>query len=301
MIMGWGAGAYCQIYKESTYGTFPPSPPSPLTIELSTDTAIFPRKIPFMRKIRSNRFGNRPHRNVSHRYQVQATLTTLLYPSQAQYLLDMALKLTSSELDSYSIRFYDTVEQTQWTGFKVKRLRLESAAETDEGEVKATLELWGQKRDANPAGWTTPADNLYPGDAAWAFVETDGILVLGSTRTLYNRFAIEVNNELDRTFDEKAYCTTCTYAGREITWEFDCQFNSASDRSAFEAQSALSGSIGFTRSSGTITLGFDFNDAVVMNDWNANLPLGKKGYQQIKLQSLVDSTATTDITYTVTP
>lgn len=301
--MPWGAGAYTQFFQEDTYGTFPATidPTKTLTFEIIGDDQWKIRRTALTADVRTAHKGNRRARRVSHRHTVQGSLTTWLYPSQTQHILDWAL-----QDQSWSCQTFNTIVQEQFLGIKVRKITLSAAADQQEGEVKCVLDLVGQTQGtAVSSGWAKPADNLYPYEDAWALTDTPGHLEFGTSagnvRTRYKDFSLEITNILDATFDETPYIRTCTYAGRDVTLSFTPQFLNHDDLDAFLAQSTVVAKLGFQKGTGGTakTLTFDFKTLNKIDRFDYTLPLASRSYSPITMGNFVDNPNTDDFTYTV--
>src|SRR5690242_13232377 len=91
-----------KIWKESSYGTFA-NPGSPvkgtdyIVIKLTEDNGFTLRAKPKQEFIRGQSFRNRRSQLVQTQTAVEGNLSTILYPEQTQFLLDMIAKQNAGQ------------------------------------------------------------------------------------------------------------------------------------------------------------------------------------------------------------
>lgn len=294
--MGWGAQQWLRCTKEATYGTYNASAPGgDITwFRLPGDNAFTMRSVPQRQTIRSADGGNRRRQVVANRKVVAGNLATLFYPSQAAYLLGAAITLTSNDLASYTLDYWDTVQVHRFLGCKVGALSISGTAQGD--YIPLSVSWVGQSR-----GTTTlaqPADTVFPSDLPYQHYESKGLLSIGGTITKYKALSVKIANSLAPTWDEDQWITACYYAGRDVDLGVTPQYLSATMRSNFESQSALTISAAWQRPSGLLTT-LDLKTKNYVADCGDELPLGNAAYQAIGVQCFYDQAATTDVAFTV--
>lgn len=294
--MGWGAQQWLRCTKEVTYGVTPASPAGGTVIwfRLPGDDAFTMRPVPQRRVIRSADGGNRRRQQVSARVVVAGAMSTLWYPTQSAYLLNAALTLTSNDLSSYTLDYFDTQQVFRIPGCKVQSLTLPGDAQGD--YIPATVAWVGQKRDTTTLA--APADTVFPSEVPYEHYESKGLLSIGSTVSKYSSLGVTINNILAPTWDEDRFITALYYAGRDVNLSLRLQYLSAAMRTNFEAQSALTISAAWARAAG-LTTTFNLNTINYIADLGDDLPLGDAAYQTLNIESFYDQTAGTDVAFTV--
>lgn len=294
--MAWGAQSWLRITKESTYGTFDSGA---LTsniawVRLHSSNAFTMRAVPQVQVIRSADGGNRRRQLVASRKVVQGNLSTLFYPTQASFFLNAALTLTSNDLASYTIDFWDSIQVHRFLGCKVSQLHLAGTAQAD--AVPLSLSWVGQSKTT--ATLADPGVTVFPTEVPYVHFESKGLLSIGGTVTKYSALGITVKNMLDGTFDEDQWITSCPYVGRDIDLNVKLQYVSSTLRTAFEAQSALTVTAAWARSGG-LTSTIDLKTKDYVSSVQDDLPLDKASYQNVDVHCFYDSAATTDASFTV--
>lgn len=294
--MGWGAQQWLRCTKEVTYGVTPGSPAGGTVqwFRLPGGNAFTMRPVPQRRVIRSADGGNRRRQQVSARTVVSGAMSTLFYPTQAQYLLDAALTLTSNDLNSYTLDYFDTQQVFRFTGCKVQSLALPGDAQGD--YLPASVAWVGQKRDTTTLD--QPADTVFPSEVPYEHYESKGLLSIGSTITKYSSLGVTISNTLAPTWDEDRWITALYYAGRDVNLSLRLQYLSAAMRTNFEAQSKLTISAAWARAAG-LTTTLDLKTVNYIADLGDDLPLDNAAYQTIGVECFYDQTATTDVAFTV--
>lgn len=294
--MGWAAQAWLRATKEAVYGTFNASATSPdiAWFRLPSSNAFTMRAVPQRRIIRSADGGNRRRQQVAARKVVVGQLSTLFYPTQAAYLLGAALTLTSNDLASYTLDFFDSVQVHRFLGAKVANLRLPGTAEAD--YIPATIQWVAQSKDT--ATLAQPADTVFPSEVPYEHTESKGLLSVGGVQTKYSSLGVTIANTLAPCWDEDQWISSLYYAGRDVNLDFRVQYLAATLRTAFQSQSALTVSAGWARVAG-LTTTFDLKTKNYIADLGDDLPLDGAGYQQVSIEAFYDQASTTDCAFTV--
>lgn len=295
--MPWGAQSWLKITPETTYGVRNGAGAA-TWCRLHADDAFTMRPAPLAQIIRSADGGNRRRQRVAARTAYAGQLTTLMYPTQAAVLLGAAFTLTSNDLGSYTLDFFDSVRVQGYLGAKVKSLKIVSQADQDYLIVQ--IGWVAQRLDASLTTLAQPLDNVFPSEVPYEHVETDGLVTVGGSAIgLYRGITVDVTNVLTGTWDEKRYITSCYYGGRDVDVQVDLQYVSTAFRAALEAQTALTVSLGWARTSPTksVTLDLKTKDYVaVVAD---RIPLSGPAYQTVSIESFYDQGAGTDCALTV--
>jgi hypothetical protein len=293
--MGWGAQQWLRITKEATYGTFDAAATVIWWVRIPDDDAFTMRAVPQRQTIRSADSGNRRVQQVSPRKAVAGNLTTIAYPTQMGKWLDMALTLTANDLFSYSIDYWDGVQEHRFLGVKCASLGYTSGADHD--YVDLSLSLIGQSKGTTTL--TQPAFTVFPSEVPYVHFESKGLISIAAAAvTKYKTASFTINNTLDGTWDEDQWITSLIYGGRDVNTSITPQYATSTLRTAFETQSALALSMGWTRPSGLATT-IDLKATNYMANCLDNLKLGGANYQAIDLEAYFDATALTDCSFTV--
>ena len=292
--MGWGAQQWLKFTPESAYGTYD-SAGTAFWIRLVDDTAFDMRSVVQRQIIRSADGGNRRRQLVSARKVVAGNLKTLFYPSQAATILGAALTLTSNDLKSYTIDYYDSVQGMRFLGAKVGSLTVSTDSSSDYASL--SLGLVAQKRDT--VSLAQPADTVFPTDTPFTHFESKGnVSIGGSTAVKYKSLSISVKNILDPTWDEDEWISSLLYCGRDVDVSIAMQYLSTTMRDDFESQSALAVSLAWARPSG-VTATLDCQSTNYIAEVGDQLRLGAANYQTINIQTFYDQAGSTDCSFTV--
>lgn len=294
--MGWGAMQWLRATKEAVYGEYNASAVAGdvCWFRLVGPNAFAMRAVPQRRVIRSADGGNRRRQQVAARKVVGGRLNTLFYPSQAQYLLDAALKLTANDLPSYTLDYFDSVQVHRFLGSKVGALALDGSAEAD--HLTAGVDWVGRERSTTTLA--QPADAVFPVEVPYEHVESKGLLSIGGVVTKYSQLNVAIANTLAPTWDEDQWISNLYYAGRDVNLATRIQYVAATMRAAFESQSALAVSAAWARASG-LTTTIDLKGLNYVAGVDDDLPLDGATYQTLNLESFYHQGSSTDCSYTV--
>lgn len=301
--MGWGAQQWLRATKEATYGAFDGSalPANVHWIRLPTNNpfTMRPDKSKARKVIRSADGGNRRRQVVSARTILGGKLSTLFYPSQADYFLSWASTLASNALTSYTLDYFDTVRARRYLGVMVEQLKVASTAEQD--YVTLECDLIGQKQDEADPTLAQPADSVFPTDLPYEHFETKGQVTVGASPVAivkYKSFNLTIKNVLQGTWDEDNYITALYYCGRDVDYDLDLQYTANTWRPDFEAQTPLTIAAGFARAGTGNTLAMALQAQNYVADLPPeDLPLDNAAYQHVGLQAFYDPTNSTDFSY----
>jgi hypothetical protein len=295
--MAQGMRQWGRITPETTFGTYNVSGTANW-VRLTGDNASTIEPTPQRFRIKSADGGNKVVMSGANRVKVEGNISTYLYPSQAGSFLALATTLTSFDLGSFTYDHFDSVRLRRYLGCKVAKATITCAAESDEGNAKISLDIVAQKQDSVDPTLAEPAVTVFPTGLPYTIQELSGALTIGaSARTAFKSLAIAFNNTLAANFESGVYVNNVTHCGREILIDADLQYASATDRAAWEAQTAQTLTAVFTKVSPAKILTLTFNAANRINSLSRTLPLGDVSRQGIQLQSQVDGT-NGDFSYT---
>lgn len=298
--MGWGAQQWLRITREATYGVRNPSPSGSDVIwcRLYQANPFTMRPTPQRQVIRSADASNRRRQVVAARIVYTGQLQTLLYPSQASYWMTAAATLVANDLNSYTIDYVDSTRTLGYLGCKVQTLGITSNAQTD--YIPLSVGWMAQRVDATMTSLNQPSDGNFPTEVPYEHTESAGQMIVGgSTLTRYSSATVTFNNVLQGTWDEQAYITNCYYCGRDVDFTIRAQYVAATLRAAFEAQSPLTCSLKWARTSPSNSVTINCQTRNYTGSISDEIPLDGPAYQTLNFQTFYDPTAGTDISVTV--
>jgi hypothetical protein len=256
-------------------------------------------------------------------------LTMLVTYTQAKRLLDLAtipvnsgrttpwVTTDASSLmpagDLASVSIYEgidadgTVLRTATRGAKIARLRLACSAQSP--AMIATITFAAQKVDPDnnyggsdstaPSAteFPEPSESDFPTDLV-LFQHCGGAVTIGSARTLFDTFAMEIVNSFDPFRGPNNFVQRMRFWGREsATLGFRNLLTAATDRTAYEANTALDARVTFTL--GNQSIAIDFNEANrIDTPPQDSLENGKTFFQELSIANYYDATAAADLSIT---
>jgi hypothetical protein len=251
---------------------------------------------------------------ISDHYVCRGSLKTKLYPSQAQLLLDLLLTRvnsgqtapwTTTELagDLASVSIFHAVRRSDGSYSRKRFAGVKASAGTIAVSRQSTtaslaLELQACRSYGNAMdGSTDPDSNAFPAPSEsdypvgpYTFKQTAGLLSIASTRTQYDSLSIQIQNSLDGRWFENPFLSINQFNGRSSTLETDLYFTALpDDRSAFEAITAQSCSVGFD--DGASRLSISFNGKNYVSDLPYDLPLDRAFMSKLRLKNCWDPSA----------
>jgi hypothetical protein len=291
--MGWGAQSWVRITPEITWGTYNGAG-TPLWVRLPGPNACTVRATPQRQIIRSADGGNRRRQVVAGKIAVAGNLSTLFYPTQAAVLFGLAMTLSSNDLGSFTLDFWDTIQVHRFLGAKINSLACNGSASQD--YIPMSLGITAKSRTTTTLA--QPADTVFPTEIPYEHIESLGLLSIGGVQTKYSTLGFTLKNFLDGTFDEAATITSLIYCGRDLDLSVRLQYVAATLRAALDAQTALTITSGWARTAGLATT-LDLKTKSYVATVGDELPLDKAAYQTIGIQTFYDQAATTDFSFTV--
>jgi hypothetical protein len=294
--MAWAGQTWIEFLQETTYGTFNAAGAT-FYPRLYQGNSFTPRRTVQRQVIRTADAGNRRIQVVANRQVFTGTLKTLFYPTQAQYVLNMATQLTSNVLNSYSALYWDSIQAWKLLGGRVSALRLSSNAQQD--YVSLELDLVFQQRDDTYTTFAQPAESVYPTENPYCHVDSKTHITLAAaTVTKYKQIDINLTNILQPTWDEDHIISDALYCGRDFNFSLIPQYTAATYRTDYEQQTPLSWSIGWANPV-PHSVTFDGKSSGYIDSVADDLPLDGPGYQTLANQLFFDKAASTDFAVTV--
>lgn len=284
------------VVQESSYGVFN-SGGSKWYPRLHGGNAFSARIVPARTVLRSADAGNRRIGVVANRNVIVGTLKTLLYPTQASYIMTAATSLTSNQLGSYSFEYYDSARVQRYLGGMCSGMRISSSAQAD--AVSVETDWIFQSYDATFTVFAQPAQSNYPTEVPYQHVNSAGNVTLAASAiTKYKQIDINLKNMLVGTWDESANITACYYCGRDLDFSAVPQYTAATYRTDYEGQTPLTWVVGWANAV-PHSVTFTCEASGYIDSIADDLPLDGPGYQTLANQIFFDKTATTDFTVAV--
>lgn len=294
--MAWAGQTWIKVFAETSYGVFA-SGGATWYPRLFGGNAFTPRVVPARTVLRSADAGNRRIQVVANRNVIVGTLKTLLYPTQAAYIMTAASTLTSNALGSYSFEYWDSIRAWRLLGGMCSGMRLSSSAQAD--AVSLETDWIFQSLDATFTTFAQPAQSVYPTENPYQHVNSAGIITLGgSAVTKYKQIDINLKNTLVGTWDELSNISACYYCGRDLDFTLTPQYVATTFRTDYEDQTPLTWVIEWANAvphSVTITGEASGYIDTISDD----LPLDGPGYQALANQIFFDKTASADFSIAV--
>lgn len=297
--MGWGAQQWLRATPETTFGQYN-SAGQAEWLRLHANNAFSMRSdVSKTRKvIRSADGGNRRRQVVNARTVYGGKLVTPAYPSQMSWLLGWATTLSSNNLSTYTLDFWDGVRARRYLGVMVDQLQLSGDDQSD--FYVLSLSLTGQTTAGTDPTLAQPADSVFPTEVPWEHIETRGLITLGGSAIVnYKSFSLTIANTLRGKFNEWPYISNLYYCGRDVDFRCVPEYASSSWRADFEAQTQLTMEAGFNRASPAhaLTLNFQTNNYLAELP-PEDLPLDDAAYTELGFQAFYDQTVGSDFSFT---
>jgi hypothetical protein len=294
--MGWAGQTWIEVVAESSYGVFAAGGAKWYPV-LDGGNSFTPRIVPARQVIRSADSGNRRRQVVANRQVIAGTLKTLLYPSQAAYIMTAATTLTSNVLGSYSFQYFDSTRVQRYLGGMCSAMRISSNAQQD--YVTCETDWIFQSLDPSFTVFAQPAQTNYPVENPYQHVNTKGnVSLAASAITLYKQVDINLKNMLVGTWDESTTISACYYCGRDLDFTAVPQYTAATYRTDYEAQTPLTWVIEWANAV-PHSVTFTCEASGYIDGISDDLPLDGPGYQSLANQIFFDKTATTDFAVVV--
>jgi hypothetical protein len=261
---------------------------------------------------------------ISDRYDVTGSLDTILYPTQAQFLLDWSsTRINSGQTlpwvtteppgDLASCTVYHAIKQStgaynlkQFSGVKITSWKVDVSS--DGTIAKLSLGLMGSKQvgfgtetgDPTSTPFPAPAETSYP-TGPYTFAMTSGQLSIGgSTRSGYASLSIDVSNVIDGEWFETSYRQVIQFQGRSSKLMTKLFYKpSPNDGIAYELLTAQAASVTFVNGVTNQNLTVTYNGQNTITDLPYDLPLDKVYMIDMTLQNRFDPSAPGDISFSL--
>lgn len=243
----WGSRQWVRLTKEATRGEFDTgaSAGNIAWMRLDSDNAFDMDMAPQQYMIRSADALNMPVQSDFQHYKTTGSLNTLMYPSQANFLLDWAITLASAGTPAtytpktVTAHWFDGVRVREFLGVHVMTFGLTSTA-GQPVRLALGLEAWKESLSHSVA-LAEPASTVFPTDLPFNHGATSGGLKIGSNtaRTQYESFGLNIANLNAVSFNEATY-PDIDFGGRDATFTAGLRFASGEiDRAAFQTHATL--------------------------------------------------------------
>jgi Phage tail tube protein len=321
------AREYLLVVRESALNTPIMSPvlgTDMIYIRLADGNAFKMRAKPVIQKVSYGGGFAVAAEAISDHYAVEGTLDTLLYPAQAQLLLDWATTRinsaqtspwTTTEVpgDLASCTVYHAIRQStgaynlkQFSGVKVTSAKIDVSREAT--IAKLSLGLMGSKQvgfgtetgDPTSTPFPAPAETSYP-TGPYTFAMTAGQLSIGgSTRTGYASLGIDIKNAIDGQWFETSFRQVLQFLGRESQLSTKLFYKpSPNDGITFESLTAQAAEVTFQNGVTGQNLTINFNGQNTISDLPYDLPLDKVYMIDMTLDNRFDPSAPGDFVFSL--
>jgi hypothetical protein len=320
------APEFLMLVRESSYGTPVANPvvgTDAFSIRLTEGNAFSMHARPVIQELPYGGGLAVTAEAVSDFTEVQGSLRTKLYPSQAAFLLGWLLTRVGADQSSpwatteppgdlasvsayHAVRRGDgTYQRTRYAGVKPLAGRLECSR--SDPVWKLSLDLQAQRNVGNPhdgstdptaAEFPAPAEADYP-TGPYLFLHSapqggQGGFQVGTVRTQYESLALTVENALDARPFESRFLQVCSFRGRASTLEAHLRLKATpDDRAAYEALVAQATRL--TLNDGTHTCVLDFRGQNTITKLPHDLPLDKVFMITLALKNRWDPAAGGDV------
>ena len=294
--MSWAGQTWLKVFAETSYGVFA-SGGATWFPRLFEGNAFTPRVVPARTVLRSADAGNRRIQVVANRNVIVGTLKTLLYPTQAAYVMTAATALTSNQLASYSFEYWDSTRAWRLLGGMCSGMRISSSAQAD--AVALETDWIFQSLDPTFTTFTQPTQSNYPVENPYQHVNSAGIITLAASAvTKYKQIDINLKNMLVGTWDESVNITACYYCGRDLDFTLTPQYTATTFRTDYEAQTPLTWVIAWGNAV-PHSVTFTGEASGYIDSIADDLPLDGPGYQALANQIFFDKAASLDFSVAV--
>jgi hypothetical protein len=298
-----GSSQYLRFTKETTYGVYDATQhgtANELWMRLEGDNVFTPRRVQAVKYIRGADGFNRKVIGYNPRYTIAGDYSGSLYPTQAAVLLGWALTLSSNDLGSFTIDYFDGIRPISYLGAKIGKLGVNADNSSDAAKLK--LGLIAQQQAAPNVNFVAPAATAFPSENPYLFQELAGNLTINAARTNFKEIALTVDNKLAPTFNELAYISLCPFAGRDVSLEATVQYVATTDRTTFETTppTNFAATLEFIKASPAHTLTINLESTNQLVSVSDMIPLGGVIYQKLMIDTLWDRTAANDVTFIAT-
>lgn len=297
------AREFLRITPELVPGTFQTAGVHTL-IDIDSANSYTVRPKPFTIDTRTAGAYNRRWIRTSKKHSVEGNLNLLMHGSMAAPFVDWAVA-QANVLKSYTVDYCVTEEDTGSTiiysrdsGCYIEQAQL-TAGESDQ-LIRAQLQIVAMARTViTITEFPTPALTDYPTDALLVFEDaTAGLQLGGVARLDIETFNLTIKNMIDKRYFVSASPQLLKYCGRDIDWTSRVSFKSSVPRTAFEAQTAIAGSITF--GNGTHSLVIGLNSKNYYNSVADQIDHSKVFLNELTLSSFVDPAIGDELTLTAT-
>ena len=299
------ARQYLRFTPETTWGTYNNLGTATI-VRLDQDNAFTMRPAPVRWSINSADAYARRVQTGSSKTTVQGTLNTLCYGSQMAAFVAWWYASSANVLSSATIDHALVMEDSGGTAVYRRYLgcmasQVQITASDQDQLMRQSIQIIAQKpATITGTDFPEPAVTAYPTDAPYVIEHGSGAFSLATSRSEFETFSWTCKNKLDPRFMASQYLTRLKYCGRDVDFSTRFPYVITTDRSDYEAVTALSASITFTN--GSHTLAFAMNSKNFIAKCDDDLALDKVHLQGIDAECYFDSSAGTpnDCAITVT-
>jgi hypothetical protein len=297
------AREYLRITPETTWGTFNAGG-THTVLDLAQSNAFTMRPSPVRWSIRSAGGYNRRRQTGSSKTAFAGNLNVIGYGSQMAALAPLFVATSGNVLGSVTIDHALVMEDSGPTTVYSRHLGVMAPTATlscseQDPLLRLALGLIAkQSATITVTDFAEPAVTAYPTDAPYVFEHASGAVTIGTSRSEWESFSLSIKNMIDTSFMGNAFISRAKYCGRDVDFSTKFPYVITTDRSDYEAVTAVSASITFTN--GAHSLAFDMKSQNFFAKVDDDLSLDKLYLQGIDMEAYFDGTAGNDFTLTVT-
>jgi hypothetical protein len=304
---------HVRLTREVTYGTFQADAPATDTIEvfLPQNNANTVRAVPQFSTLRDSGLGNRMVSKEPGRMDVMGSINTVMFPSQALFLLNLAANLTGSapcyKLPSFTLdhAIFDdagacTGDYGRYPGCRFGGFTLTCDDSAEGSKLMVKADVIGTRRIAiDVDDYPTPEGSAYPDEPYYQLYHTDTRLTIGTVRTDYKSLTIDIKNMLKGFGGESRYNKRVEWFGRDVSLTAKLLRTGNADRLDYENGVKKAVSVEFVL--GAHSMKVDLQGKCVIDPVEDDFPLDDFFTHTLSLGALVDPAPTvpTDMTITV--
>ena len=296
---------YLRLTEEATWGTFDGAATTTkiILVDLDQANSYTVRPKPVTVDTRTAGSGNTRLKKTSKKKMLAGNLNMLIRGSQAVTLASWITPAAGSTAHKsftadYVIEMEDTTKvYSRHLGMMIQQAQIQSSEQST--LARLSLQVVGKTTATiTVTDFAEPAATDFASDAFLCHEDLSGHFSIATSRTEFESFGLTVKNLLDVRFFESSSPTRIKYCGRDVDWTSKLAYKIATDRSDYEALTAVSGSA--TYDNGVNTLVMSMNSENFFDDVEDDLDDSKVFLQQLNMQAFFDSAAGTPGDFAIT-
>ena len=149
---------------------------------------------------------------------------------------------------------------------------------------------------------SVPADSVFPTTPVLFQHAAGGLSINNASRSNFQSLQFSVQNRIKAYFDESHFANLIRMNGRTSTLSGNSRLKATPfDRTSYDnaATLASANTLTFTNAGATHSIAFTLNAQNYFSAYKESIPLDEESYVLWTIQNLLDTSATTDFTFTV--